>query len=147
MKKFYFSTILVLAGMILALYSLQALSQEQNTSQPLTPETEKSVPAQTDDPQTDLNESEDPMQTSDEPLFDQKEALIHFKKGVERYQKRNYKDAVSELEKAIGINPDYKEAYYLLGYAYYKEGKMEPSRNAFNQAYDLDNRYSPLPPK
>jgi len=84
---------------------------------------------------------------SDEPLFDNQEAALHYQQGTKLYQKRRYAGAVEELEKAIEINPDYKEAYYLLGYAYYKEGKIDLSREAFNQAYELDPKYSPNPPK
>lgn len=86
-------------------------------------------------------------EVSDEPLFDNHEATLHFQKGVSLYKKRSYSKAAEELEKATEINPDYKEAYYLLGYAYYKEGKIDLSREAFNQAYELDPKYSPIPPK
>ncbi len=86
-------------------------------------------------------------EVSDEPLFDNQEAALHYQEGVSLYKKRSYSKAVEEFEKAIEINPDYKEAYYLLGYAYYKEGKMDLSREAFNQAYELDPKYSPNPPK
>jgi Tfp pilus assembly protein PilF len=86
-------------------------------------------------------------EASDEPLFDTHEATLHYQQGVSLYQKRSYSKAAEELDKAIEINPDYKEAYYLLGYAYYKEGKIDLSREAFNQAYELDPKYSPNPPK
>ncbi len=86
--------------------------------------------------------------TPDEPLFDDKEAGGFYHQGLKWYQKRDYRQAVSELEKAVDIKPDYTEAYYLLGYAYYKEGKMDLAREAFNQAYELDHHYAPhLPVK
>jgi len=80
----------------------------------------------------------------EEPLFDDQLAAVYYQKAVQLYQKRNYSKAIDELEKAIEINPDQKEAYYLLGYAYYKEGKMNLSRDAFNQAYKLDPKYTPF---
>ncbi|MFI5304373.1 MAG: tetratricopeptide repeat protein [Nitrospiria bacterium] len=86
-------------------------------------------------------------ENSDEPLFDNQEAASHYQKGVQFYQKRIFAKSIEELEKAVEINPDFTEAYYLLGYAYYKEGKMDLSRDAFNQAYSLDPKYSPLSKK
>ena len=88
-----------------------------------------------------------PAENLEEPLFDNGEATLHFQKAVKLYQKKGYAGAIAELEQAIEINPDYKEAYYLLGYAYYKVGKMDRSRESFNQAYELDPKYSPLPLK
>jgi tetratricopeptide (TPR) repeat protein len=86
--------------------------------------------------------------SADEPLFDDKEAGEFYNQGLKWYQKRDYQHAVSELEKAVEIKPDFKEAYYLLGYAYYKAGKMDLARDAFNQVYELDRQYAPhLPAK
>jgi tetratricopeptide (TPR) repeat protein len=85
-------------------------------------------------------------ENGDEPLFDNQEALQLYQEGVKWYQKKNYAKAIEALDRAVEVNPEYKEAYYLLGYAYYKSGKMEQSREAFNQAYELDANYSPLPP-
>ena len=125
MKNKFLLFFLILTGTVFSFYHpITAFSQEQNSPLPAVQDT--SVPDQTD-----------------EPLFDQQEALNHYKEGIKSYQKRKYRNAISELEKAIDINPDYKEAYYLLGYSYYKEGQMDPSRDAFNQAYELDRRYSP----
>ncbi|MBI1823194.1 MAG: tetratricopeptide repeat protein [Nitrospirae bacterium] len=96
----------------------------------------------------DENRSPDavPTEISDEPLFDNQEARLHYQEGVQWYQKKSYEKAINALEKAVEANPEYKEAYYLLGYAYYEKGKMDLSREAFNQAYELDPLYSPLPP-
>ena len=81
----------------------------------------------------------------EEPLFNEKEARDHRNAGLKWYYKKNYKKAVAEFEIAVEINPDDKEAFYYLGYAYYKEDNLEASRNAFNQAYELDSRFTPLP--
>ncbi|HXN06333.1 MAG TPA: tetratricopeptide repeat protein [Nitrospiria bacterium] len=81
----------------------------------------------------------------DEPVFDLKEATLHLKAGLKWYYQKKYLKAASEFEKAVEINPEYKEAYYYLGYSYYKMGNLDASRDAFNQAYELDSRFTPLP--
>lgn len=123
MTKLYFFSIPILMGFFLLFFSPPLDAAEGSLTENAQPE------------------------VSDEPLFDNQEAALHYQQGVGHYQKRSYAKAVEELEKAVEINPDYKEAYYLLGYAYYKEGKIDLSREAFNQAYELDPKYSPNPPK
>jgi tetratricopeptide (TPR) repeat protein len=123
MTKFYLLSISILIAFFLLFSSPPLFAEEGSSTENVQPE------------------------VSDEPLFDNQEAALHYQKGVSLYQKRSYSKAAEELEKAIEINPDYKEAYYLLGYAYYKMGKIDLSREAFNQAYELDPKYSPNPPK
>ncbi|MHB8482482.1 MAG: tetratricopeptide repeat protein [Nitrospiria bacterium] len=145
MKNFKFLFILIFAGTVFSLISPQVFSQEQNTTR--SPAQGSPAPPQSDEGQMNPQSTDSQEETSDEPLFDQQEASNYFKKGATFYRNRNYKNAIAEFEKAIEINPDYKEAYYLLGYAYYETGKMEPSRKAFEQAYELDHRYSPVLPR
>lgn len=144
MKKLKFLFILIFTGAAFSLISPQAFSQEQ--SAPPSTVQEPPAPPRPDENRLNSENTQNQAETSDEPLFDQQEASNHFKTGVTFYRNRNYKNAISEFEKAIEVNPDYKEAYYLLGYAYYKEGKMAPSREAFDQAYELDHRYTPVLP-
>jgi len=88
-----------------------------------------------------------PPAAAQEASSDTSDSSLHYKNAVQLYQKKAFPEAIDELEQAVDEDPDYKEAYYLLGYAYYKVGKMDLSRDAFNQAYDLDPNYSPIPPK
>jgi len=44
---------------------------------------------------------------------------LHMERGIRYYHEMNYWDAVDEFEAALGLNPDYAEAYYWLGKAEY----------------------------
>ena len=78
-------------------------------------------------------------------LFDTKAADAHFQEGINLYFKQQYEDANKEFEEAIKINPDDAKAYYFIGYSYYKLKNMPKAMETFEQAYHLDQRYSPIP--
>src|SRR6185436_18243475 len=78
-------------------------------------------------------------------LFDTKAADAHFQEGLKLYFKQQYEAANKEFEEAIKINPDNAKAYYFIGYSYYKLKNMPKAMETFEQAYHLDQRYSPIP--
>lgn len=80
-----------------------------------------------------------------EELFDTKAAEGHFKKGLELYFKKEYSVAAEEFKEAANINPNSAKSYYFLGYSYYKLGMMKDANEAFEQGYQLDPYYSPIP--
>lgn len=79
-----------------------------------------------------------------EELFDTGAAKQHFNAGLDLYFKKDYKEAIKEFEEAAQINPDNANAYYFMGYSYYKLKEMNKAREVFSQAYEVDSIYSPL---
>lgn len=78
-------------------------------------------------------------------LFDTKAADAHFQQGLKLYFKQQYEGAIKEFEEAVKIDPENAKAYYFLGYTYYKLKDMPKAMETFEQAYLLDQRYSPIP--
>jgi len=69
-----------------------------------------------------------------------------YAKGLEAYEKKEYRTAVKYLREYVEKNPD-ADAYYLLGYAYYKLNNHPESLRAFEEAYNRNPNVSPLPGK
>ena len=82
---------------------------------------------------------------SAQELFDVKSSNEQFSRGVNLYYQDNYQESLTAFEEAVRINPDNAEAFYFIGYAYYKEGKFSKASDAFKTAYDLNHEYSPIP--
>ncbi len=82
----------------------------------------------------------------EEELFDVKAFEEHFDKGLDHYFNKDYDSAAREFKESIVIDPSNAKAYYFLGYTYYKQGKMPEAMDVFEQGYQLDPHYSPLPP-
>jgi tetratricopeptide (TPR) repeat protein len=80
-----------------------------------------------------------------EELFDVKAANEHFNTGLNLYFQQKYPESIAEFETAIQINPDNPQAYYFIGYAYYKNRDFSKANEAFKTAYNLDHTYSPIP--
>jgi Tfp pilus assembly protein PilF len=83
--------------------------------------------------------------TGAEELFDLNASQTHFQNGLQFYFQNQYPAAVHEFQEALSINPDDARSYYFLGYAFYRLGEMEKAREAFDQAYQLNPQYSPIP--
>jgi len=64
--------------------------------------------------------------------------------AVNSYMKKDFKSAVRILKQYVKETPD-PQAYYLLGYALYKQKKHAESAYYFDQAYLLDPGISPAP--
>ncbi len=77
-------------------------------------------------------------------LFDSEAATQHFNAGLDLYFKQDFKDAIKEFEAAAEINPENANAYYFMGYSYYKMKDMKKAREVFEQAYEADTKYSPI---
>src|SRR5690606_1107756 len=45
----------------------------------------------------------------------EKQAEVHYKKGLTNFDEGLYNDAMSDFSKAITLNPNYAEAYYMMG--------------------------------
>lgn len=66
-----------------------------------------------------------------------------YDKAVNAYVKKDFKSAVRILREYVKNNPD-PQAYYLLGYALYKQKNHTESAKYFQQAYVLDPNISPV---
>lgn len=80
-----------------------------------------------------------------EELFDLNASKTHFQKGLQYYFQKQYPAAVDEFQETLRINPDDARGYYFLGYSYYELREMQKAREAFEQAFQADPRYSPIP--
>jgi len=80
-----------------------------------------------------------------EELFDLNAAQAHFQQGLQYYFQKQYPDAIHEFEETVKINPDDARGYYFLGYSYYQLREMEKAQEAFDQAYQLNPQYTPIP--
>lgn len=66
-----------------------------------------------------------------------------YDKAVHAYMKKDFKTAVRILREYVKKNPD-PYAYYLLGYALYKQKNHAESAKYFQEAYVLDPNISPV---
>ncbi len=78
-------------------------------------------------------------------LFDTQASQDKFKSGLKLYDQNDYMKAIQAFDEAIQINPENVDAYYFIGYSYYKMNRMEEAMAVFEQAYEIDSKYSPLP--
>lgn len=67
-----------------------------------------------------------------------------YDKAVELYNKGKYRQAIALLEEYVKKRPK-PEAYYLIGYAYYKLGKHDEANKFFKYSFIIDPLYSPTP--
>src|SRR4030042_2230746 len=65
-----------------------------------------------------------------------------YDKAVRAYMKKDFKTTVKYLKEYVAQKPD-PQAYYLLGYALYKQKKHAESAKYFEEAYVLDPNISP----
>lgn len=83
---------------------------------------------------------------SAEELFDRKKAEAIFNQGLTLYFEKSYESAVQAFEASSLTDPDFAAPHYFAGYAYYKLRDMKKARMAFEQAFEIDRRYSPFLP-
>ncbi len=76
-------------------------------------------------------------------LFDRRSAEAAFNRGVTLYHQQRYRDAVTQFERAAGIDPEYAPPLYFMGYALYKLQQMHAAQEAFDRAYQVDRHYTP----
>ena len=67
-----------------------------------------------------------------------KDTDTSYNAGVSIYNSGNPEEAAKYFRKAIGINPEFAEAYYLLGMASVALNKTDEALEAFNKFLALD---------
>jgi tetratricopeptide (TPR) repeat protein len=80
-----------------------------------------------------LNEPDTNSQTAEE----------WFWKGIEVFHNADYKNAIEYFKKAIELKPDYADAYFNMGVAYYDwDGQYEKSIECYKKAVVLNHNYA-----
>ena len=54
-------------------------------------------------------------------------AVSNLNRGIKKYRKQQYAEAEADLKMAIRLNPNYAEAYYLLGLSMRERGLLSLS--------------------
>ena len=70
-------------------------------------------------------------------------AQIIYDQGLAYLRSNRYNEAVVEFEKAISLDPNYKEAYHALGIARYKISSFSEAKRAAEAALRIDPSYQP----
>ncbi len=70
-----------------------------------------------------------------------KDAKKAYEKGRQANEKRKWKDAQRELEKAVAAYPKYAAAWHELGVAHQAQNQMEEARKAYGQALEADPKF------
>ncbi len=70
-----------------------------------------------------------------------KDAKKSYEKGVDRFKKKKYGEAQTELEKAVALYPKYSVAWYELGRTYGAQKSDDKAREAFQKSVEADPKY------
>ncbi len=68
-------------------------------------------------------------------------ASHYFKNGSAKYQLENYKSAIEDFDKAIELENDYIDAYYVRALCYGNLKKYDKAANDFNKVIELNPEY------
>lgn len=66
--------------------------------------------------------------------------------AMNHFAKNDFAAAIHELESYVADNPSDTHGLFLLGYAYYKSGKMDKAMEQFKSAYLVDPNFIPPVP-
>lgn len=69
------------------------------------------------------------------------EAAVHIFKGIDHRMKGELNEAITELNAAVMLYPEYPPSYNERGFAYYRMGKYETAVNDFDRAIKIEPRY------
>ena len=70
-------------------------------------------------------------------------AQVAYNQGLTYLRNNQYNEAVVEFDKAIGLDPNYKEAYHGLGLAHFQMSNFGEARRAAEAALRIDRYYQP----
>ncbi len=68
-------------------------------------------------------------------------AQVAYNQGIVYLNNNQYNEAVVEFEKAISLNPNYKEAHYGIGLAHFKMGNSGEAKRAVEEALRINSQY------
>lgn len=66
--------------------------------------------------------------------------------AMNHFAGNDFAAAIDELESYVADNPGDTHGLFLLGYAYYKSGKMDEAMQQFKSAYLIDPNFTPPVP-
>jgi tetratricopeptide (TPR) repeat protein len=67
---------------------------------------------------------------------------LHFKKGLESYSQKEYRNAISEFNESLAANPSNAVAYTNMGYIYYDINQLDKAYEYFNKSIQLSPGYA-----
>ena len=70
-------------------------------------------------------------------------AQVAYNQGLAYFRSNRYNEAVVEFEKAIGLDPNYKEAHHRLGLVHLKMGNLGEAKKAAEAALRIAPSYQP----
>jgi tetratricopeptide (TPR) repeat protein len=70
-----------------------------------------------------------------------KDAKKAFEKGRKALDKRKWEQAEKELQRSVGIYPQYAAAWFELGRAFQQQDKVNEARNAYSKAVEADAKF------
>ena len=70
-------------------------------------------------------------------------AQVAYNQGLAYFRSNRYNEAVVEFEKAIGLDPNYKEAHHGLGLAHFQMSNFGEAKRAAEAALRIDLYYQP----
>ena len=70
-------------------------------------------------------------------------AQVAYNQGLTYLRNNRYHEAMVEFDKAIGLDPNYKEAYHGLGLTHLKMGNLGETKRAVEAALKIDPYYQP----
>ena len=68
-------------------------------------------------------------------------AQVAYDQGIAHLHSNRYNEAIVELEKTIGLDPNYKEAYHGLGLAHFQMGNLGEAKRMMEAALRIDSHY------
>lgn len=69
-------------------------------------------------------------------------AQEYFQKGMNYYKEKQYDEAIAEFKKALEINPNFAEGFYVLGYTYCSIGSNQEALTYFQNAIKIAPNYT-----
>ena len=66
-----------------------------------------------------------------------------YNQGIDYFRSSRYNEAIVEFEKAVGLDPNYKEAHHVLGLAHLKMGNLGEAKKAAETALRIAPSYQP----
>ncbi|BAZ08691.1 serine/threonine protein kinase [Calothrix sp. NIES-4071] len=105
-------------------------------------ETIKSQGIEQPSPETTETATEQPSPETIETATEQLSPATYNNRGLEKYNKKDYRGAIEDYSQAIKINPNYAIAYYNRGLARYYLGENQIAIQDYSQAIKLNPRYT-----